>query len=352
MANGKQRMMIALVALVAWSGVCWAQEGPTVPVFPQGQVTGTLPVVLKLHSKSASVDNARLASMGPRQPSYVAPSAQAYGHAEYSALPPYLSFYAGLNEKPGPGSRARLSALDVRFAAGPAFLMALDTTRGEVLVSPGMARKQHLNERKGAPMELPPFRMGTVAFTGVPARMVKREDLPGDSVDGVLPLMLFNGYRILWEPKAGRLALSAAASPLGPAYESGAFAVPCKWLEGALCLEATLEGHVTGLMLVDSASRNSVLDLPAVEQAGLAYRPWGDVRRNEILKGGVVDRAHLKIGSADVTLLSARVVEMGKGLPPGCLGILGQDILNLFAYAFEPGGSSVVLTPHRPDGKS
>jgi hypothetical protein len=98
-------------------------------------------------------------------------------------------------------------------------------------------------------------------------------------------------------------------------------------------------------MLVDASAPHTVLDLPAVERAGIAFRPWGDVRRNEIQKGGVADKARLKIGSAEVTVLSARVVGMGGRLPPGCLGILGQDVLNLFGYFFDPGASSIVLTP-------
>jgi hypothetical protein len=76
------------------------------------------------------------------------------------------------------------------------------------------------------------------------------------------------------------------------------------------------------------------------------------VRRNEILKGGVADKALLGIGSAEVTLLSARVVGMGGRLPPECLGLLGRDVLTLFDYTFEPGASSAVLTPRRADGKN
>ena len=321
------------------------------PVLPQGQVAGALPVVLKIHSKSASADSARLASMGPRGPSYVAPSAQAYGHAEYSALPANLSFYAGLNEKPGPGSRARLSAVDARFVSGPVFLMAIESTRGEVLLGPAMARKLHLAGGPGAAVVLPAFSLGSVAFAGVPARIVTREDLPGDSVDGALPLALFRGFGVSWAFKSGRLTLESVGGPPGTARGAGAFSVPCRWSEGALYLEVALQGQLSGLMLLDASAAHTVLDLPAVERAGIAFRPWGDVRRNEILKGGVADKARLRIGSAEVTLLSVRVVGMGDKLPSGCLGILGQDILDLFAYSFEPGASSMVLTAYSPGGK-
>lgn len=348
MDRGKRGMTIAIAALLAWPGVCWAQEGFITPLLPQGQVAGALPAVLKIHSKAASVDSARLASMGPRRPSYVAPSAQAYGHSEYSALPANLSFYAGLNEKPGPGSRARLSAVDVQFATGSVFLMALESTRGEVLLGTAMARKLHLEGGKGASVVLPAFHLGPVAFTGVPARIVNREDLPGDSVDGVLPIALFRGFGVSWALKAERLTLDSPGESPETARGAGAFPVGCRWPDGALYLEVALQGQLSGLMLLDASAAHTVLDLPAVELAGIAFRPWGDVRRNEILKGGVADKARLRIGSAEVTLLSARVVGMGDGLPPGCLGILGRDILDLFAYSFEPGGSSVLLTPHRP----
>jgi hypothetical protein len=343
---------LAAFALIGFGATSWAQEGPAPVLFSQGQVTGTLPIVLQLRSKSASVDGARLASMGPRRPTYVAPSAKAYGNSEFSALPSDLSFYAGLSEKPGPGSNRLLSAVEVRFVRGPTVLMALDASRGEVLVGPGMARKLHVHSEGGAPAALSPFSAGAVTFTGTPARLVNREELPGDSVDGVLPLRLFSGFRVSWDLQAGTLTLEPAGDSSGADRRPGAFTIPCQWPGGALGLEVALQGHVSGLMLVDASEPHSVLDLRAAENAGLAYRPWADVRRNEILKGGVADKALLRMGSAEVTLLSARVVAIEDRLPPGCLGLLGRDVLTLFDYSFEPGASSIVLTPHRADGKN
>jgi hypothetical protein len=339
-----------IMAFLSFPGFFGAQETPKSLSLPQGRVEGTLPLVLKLKTKSAFTESARLASMGPREPQFVAPSAKAYGHSEFSPLPANLSFYAGLNEKTGPTSTASLSAVEVRFVKGPSFLMAVDTTCGEVLIGSGMARKLHLKEGKETSVELQPFHMGSLNFSGVPARVVNREDLPGDSVDGVLPLGLFRGFEVSWDPKSKTLTLASPGHASGTARGARSFIVPCRWPGGALCLEVSLQSQIQGLMLVDASAAHTVLDLPAVERAGISFRPWGDVKHNEIIKGGVAEKVRLKIGSAEVTILTARVVGMDERLPPGCLGILGQDVLNLFGYSFEPGSSTLVLTPQAAGG--
>jgi hypothetical protein len=339
------------LAFLALPAILPAQGKPTSPSLRQGRVEGSLPSVLKLHYQSASADVAGLAALGPRQPTRVAPSARAYGNSEFTALPSRLSFFAGLNERSGSGSRTLLPALDVRFVSGASFLMALDTTRREVLVGPSMARKLGIAAGDGDLTVLPPFRLGAIAFDGIPARRANSDELPRDSVDGVLPLVLLRGFRIRWEPKAGRLTLDAEGSNPGEAPGAGAFVVHCQWPEGALCLSVSLQDRVTGLMVLDASAMRSLFDLTAAQRAGLPFRPWADVRRNEILKGGLAEQARLRIGQAEVTVLSARVVEMEDRLPAGCLGIIGQEILNLFDFSFEPGAPNITLVPcSRPGG--
>jgi len=175
-------------------------------------------------------------------------------------------------------------------------------------------------------------------------------ELPGESVDGVLPLSLFAGYGLFWESSAERLTVCAPGGPPPPAAGSGAFSTTAQWRDGALCLAVVLHGRYGGYFLVNPAQPHSAIDIEAARKAGIEVRMQGSVLRNEIAKGGLAEEARVRLGTAEVTIRWARVVDVAPYLPPACLGIMGRDVFTLFSYYIEPGSGTVVLTPSRKGG--
>jgi hypothetical protein len=335
-----------LILLWSLAGLC--QQAPSSKPARAVEFEGTFPAVLKVVVKTATLNGASLAESAKR-PTYVAPSAIAYGHSEFSTLPPDLSFYAGLTERGNVGPQAHLDTLDARFERGARATLALDVTQDEVLVGPSLARRLGIQAGGKEGVLLPPFSMGPVTFTGVTARIVPAGDLPADSVDGVLPLSVFSGLGVLWEPAAERITLYRAGAPGGPAETPGAFPVPTRCERGALLLYATLQEKVEGYFLLNPAQPHSAIEDSAASRAEVHMKPVGDVGKNQLVKGSLAEEARLRLGNAQINIRSARVVNLAGKLPEGCLGILGRETFQLFGYYIEPGACTLVVVPPRKD---
>lgn len=307
------------------------------------RIDGTLPATLKVKVTTAAIGGVRLVESAKR-PTNIAPSAIAYGHADFSTLPANLSFYAGLTEKGNVKPRAFLDTLEARFEGGPRATMALDVTQGEVLVGQSLARKLGFAPSKGTSVRLPPFALGPVTCSGVTARIVPDGELPSDSVDGVLPLTLFSGLGVFWETAAERITLCGAGSGV-PRGTTGAFPVPVRWEGGALLLKTLLQEKVEGVLLLNPAQPHSAIEAAAARRAEIPMRTSGDVGKNELRKGGLAEEVRIRLGTAQVTIRSAPVLDLAADLPEGCVGILGREVFRLFNCYVEPGGGAVVLVP-------
>lgn len=333
----------SILLLGSLSGLC--QQAPsTTASSARVEVSGALPAVLKVKVREAAMDRVSLAESAKR-PTYVAPSAIAYGHSEFSTLGADLSFYAGLTERGNTGPQTRLDTLEARFDQGPKAAMVLDVTRQGALVGRALARKLGILPEKDGEVALPPFKLGAVTFSGVSARVVPDGDLPSDSVDGVLPLGTFSGLGVHWEPSAERITLYEAGAAGGPSSREGAFPVAARCEGGALLLQAVLQGKVQGYFLLNPAQPHSAVDNAAAQRAEVPMKPTGDVGKNQLVKGGLAEEATIRLGKAQVGIRSARVVDLSAALPEGCLGILGRETFELFSYYVEPGACTAVLIP-------
>ncbi len=310
---------------------------------PAIRIEGSLPASLKVKVTSAPLGGVRLVESAKR-PTRVAPSAIAYGHADFSSLPANLSFYAGLTEKGNVGPRAVLDTLEARFKGGPRATMAFDVTQGEVLVGQTLARKLGVGVSKEATARLPAFALGSVTCSGVMARIVSDGDLPSDSVDGVLSLTLFSGLGVFWESAAERITLYGAGDR-GPTRASGSFSVPVRWDGGALLLKTLLQEKVEGFLLLNPAQPHSAIEAAAARRAGVPMMISGDVGKNELRRGGLAEEARIRLGTTQVTIRSAPVLNVAAELPEGCIGILGRETFSLFNCYIEPGVGAVVLMP-------
>jgi hypothetical protein len=344
------RTLATLLALLV-SIASFCQQTPPAPnPEPAAQITGTFPAVLKVKVRTAALNNVSLAA-SVKRPTYIAPSAIAYGHSEFSTLPADLSFYAGLTERGNTGPKAHLDTLEARFEKGPRATWVLDVTQGEVLVGHDLARKLGLGSEKGTQEALPSFTMGAVTFSGVKGRIIPVADLPSESVDGVLPLAIFSGLGVHWEPSSGRITLYHVGSPDGPEEVPGAFAVPARCERGALLLSSVLQGKVGGYFLLNPGQPHSAIETSAARQAEVPMKVMGDVGKNQLVRGGLAEEARIRLGKTQVTIRSARVVDIAQQLPEGCLGILGRETFELFNYYLDPGACTVVLVPARPSGR-
>jgi hypothetical protein len=333
----------ALFALLC-SLACLAQQAPSPEPASAVEISGTFPAVLKVKVKTAALGSQSLAASAKR-PTYVAPSAIAYGRSEFSTLPADLSFYAGLTERGNTGPQAHLDTIDVRFEKGTRATVVLDVTQGEVLVGQDLARKLGLEVGKGSTVELPRFTLGHISFSGVTARTVPSGALPSDAVDAVLPLALFSGLGIHWEPAAERITLYRAGAPGGPSGAPGSFAVTARCERGALFLQAALQEKVEGYFLLNPGQPHSAIEASAARRAEVPMKLSGEVGKNQLVKGGLAEEARIRLGKAQVGIRSARVVDLAGELPEGCLGILGRETFQLFSYYIEPGACTVVLIP-------
>ncbi len=342
----------ATAILILWSltGLCQQAPSPTIPS-AKVEISGTLPAVLKVKVREAAMDRVSLAQSAKR-PTYVAPSAIAYGHSEFSTLGADLSFYAGLTERGNTGPQTKLDTLEVRFDKGPRATMVLDITRDGALVGRSLAKKLGILSEKDGEVDLPPFDLGTATLSGARAQVVPDGDLPSDAVDGVLPLGTFSGLGVHWEPSAGRITLYETGATAGPSSHEGAFPVAARCQGGALLLQAVLQGRVQGYFLLNPAQPHSAIDDAAAREAQVPMKPTGDVGKNQLVKGGLAEEAALRIGKAQIGIRSARVVDLAAVLPEGCLGILGRETFELFNYYVEPGACTVVFVPVRREARS
>jgi hypothetical protein len=325
-----------------------AQQSPSSEPASAVEISGTFPAVLKIKVRTATLSGLSL-SASAKRPTYVAPSAIAYGRSEFSTLPADLSFYAGLTERSNTGPQAHLDTLDLRFDKGTRATVVLDVTQGEVLVGEDLARKLGLVVGSGGKVVLPAFSMGSPTFSGVTARAVPPGALPSDGVDGVIPLALFSGLGVHWEPAAERITLYRGAAPESLADAPGAFAVPARCERGALLLGATLQEKVEGYFLLNPAQPHSAIEATAAHRAEVLMKVSADVGKNQLVKGGLAEEARIRLGKAQVGIRSARVLDLASALPEGCLGILGRETFQLFGYYIEPGGCTVILLPPRKD---
>jgi|WetSurMetagenome_2_1015567.scaffolds.fasta_scaffold15672_4 hypothetical protein len=337
------RAPTALFALLwGFAGLC--QQAPSTWPPPAAEITGTFPAVLKVRARTASPSKVSLAESAKR-PTNVAPSARAYGRSDFSTLPANLNFYTGLTESGNLVPQRRLDTLDARFEKDARVTVVLEITQGEVLLEQRLARRLGLQAEVGAEVELPPFEMGPVTFSRVTARVVGSWDMPSDSVQAVVPLSLFSGLGVLWEPAAERITLCRAGAPDAPASTPGAFAVPARCERGAVLLHAVLQEKVEGYFLLDPAQPHSAIDAAAARRAEVPMKPAGDEGKKQLMEGGVAEEARIRIGTARVTIRSVRVMDLARNLPEGCLGILGREAIEVFGYYFEPGACTVDLIP-------
>ncbi len=332
------KSVLAVAALAAACRLA-GQEG-VAPPLPRLEVEGTLPVILNLRPVRLRTDEARLPGAGPRRPSRVAPSAKAYGHADYSHLPPNLSFYAGLSERRDVNRPEVRVGLKGEAVGGRALLIAMETARGEARVSPVCARRLGLEATEGAAVAVPPLRLGSLTLTGLSARVASAGEIPGEVFDLSLPLAAFRGYALFWRPRGGRLGFYPAATPPEQALGAAALKAPCLWHDGALHLQVLIHGRVLAWMRVDGGTPHTRFDPVLLRKSGLDYVS-ADVAQAALPGRGYVEEADFFLGPASVRLQGARVAPLDGGGPTPLAGVLGRDVLEEFEFFLEVGAPSL-----------
>lgn len=322
---------------------------------------GALPAELAVAERADQEDSYGLLSPGPREPKGPAPSAMAYDNAEYTSLPPRVMAFSGAGLPGDPLSLKRL-VIPARVNGAGASL-ALDPTLDVLVIGSELAKKLGLAEGTPAAFWSPGVGMrkdgrwvlvkrvqvGPVTWQNLPAIVLPEGRANAwHHAEGALPLWLLRHCGLHWDRRGNRLVLLPSGTPPDRALGSGSFLVGSAWLEGRPFAAVVPGRSDPAFFLVDTASRSTILDSGHLGTLGFSRkveRFASQVERGSFgyFPTDTVEGVTLGVGSATITMSTAKAALLNPGGSSDAAGLLGRDVLDLFDLYIDYGAGIMAL---------
>jgi len=240
-------------------------------------------------------------------------------------------------------------------------LMLLDSGADSVMVSSYMVKKLNLQPVATAEyvglgykgvmdskwVILRELQVGPLTIRNVPAMVIDKDTDFWRETAGILPLSLFRHYGLGYDRRGSKLTLYASGTKAETAIGAGFIPAPFLWAGRSPYVQVRIQTSPAVFFLLDTGASSTFVDANRAPGFGVNVSArYGSQGVNGMSGGvhtGVARDVALQLGRARINLRGVQVTDLGGGWSLDCAGILGRDILDLFAIYIDYGQNTLAF---------
>ncbi len=181
--------------------------------------------------------------------------------------------------------------------------------------------------------------VGGFSLKNVPAMVIEGNDDFWKENGGILPLSLFSAHGVLYDRRKGKVTLYPSGTRPDEALPMGSFTVKSLWYSGKPHVEVKVQDKPGLNFLLDTGAWTTFIAGQYAQELGVHVNGAAESKHTTGLSGsslsGQANDVTLWLGPARFKLTPCQVMEISDEGGTRRYGILGRNILDLFAIYFD-----------------
>ena len=181
--------------------------------------------------------------------------------------------------------------------------------------------------------------IGGFSLKNVPAKVIEENNDFWKETGGVIPLSLFSAHGVLYDRRGGKVVLYPSGTKPEDAMPRGSFSLKSLWYGSEPHVDVKVEDKAGLNFLVDTGAWTTFIAGQHAQDLGVHVKHGAEKRETTGLSGtalsGQAYGVTLWLGPASFKLSPCQVMEISDDGGTRRYGILGRNILDLFAIYFD-----------------